>query len=170
MRALLILCAALSSCASNSTVPQSTKIVVSIKKQEASLVNAKTLRPIKKFPVSTGKGGIGTRPQSNATPTGHFAIVKEVGEGQPINVGIKGDSVVPNTKGKDPIISRSIWITGLDSDNKNSLKRYIRLHGTPFVEKIGTPVSLGCVRFLPQDIATVCNYVSVGTPVEILPQ
>ena len=146
------------------------KLVVSIKDQKASILDAKTYRPIKRFTVSTGRAGIGNKPRSNATPIGSFQVIKEIGEGYSPDITIKGDSVISYTITRskiDPIISRSIWIDGLDPQNNNTLNRTIRMHGSPFVDKLGIPCSMGCVRFAPEDIMVVCNYLKLGDIIEI---
>lgn len=146
-------------------IPES-KLVVSISQQTAKLFTGKK---IKEFKVSTGRGGIGSEPDSNATPIGKFEVNKEIGEGLPPTIGIKGASVTSLVNKKDPIIGRSIWISGLEPHNKNTLKRTIRLHGTPRVDCLGKPVSMGCVRFNPIDIALVCNYIQPGDKITIQP-
>lgn len=117
-----------------------------------------------------GRGGIGNKPRSNATPIGSFQVIKEIGEGYSPDITIKGDSVISYTITRskiDPIISRSIWIDGLDPQNNNTLNRTIRMHGSPFVDKLGIPCSMGCVRFAPEDIVVVCNYLKLGDIIEI---
>ena len=45
----------------------------------------------------------------------------------------------------------------------------IGIHGTCFPESIGTMATEGCVRCTNEDISKLIKYVSVGTPVTILP-
>ena len=167
MRFVLIsLLGILSSCNSiNNTYPN--KVIVSIKDQKASIINCKTHKAIKQFPVSTGRGGVGNKPGSNQTPTGLFKIVKEVGEGLAVTTGYKANIPTKNIKRNDPIVSRVICIEGLEQTNRNSASRNIKIHGTPFVHTIGKPVSMGCVRFKPNDIAILCYYIKEGDLVEI---
>jgi hypothetical protein len=150
------------SCAST---PKESKLEVSIKDQRARLVSNNHV--IKTYLVSTGRGGVGNKPRSHQTPLGLFRIVKEIGEGMPLNTGFKGGVPTPNIRGQDPIISRVLFIDGLEPQNRNSINRLIRLHGSPYVQEIGKPVSMGCVRFTPWDIASVCHYVHPGDLVEI---
>lgn len=147
------------------TVSKNPHVVISIKEQKAKIIAG--ARTIKAFPVSTGRGGIGNKPGSAQTPTGEFEIVKKIGDGMPPTIGIKGASITKNVKGNDPIIGRSLWLSGLEPQNKNTLNRLIRIHGTPYIDKIGQAVSLGCVRFKPEDIISFCNYVSVGSKLQI---
>lgn len=160
---LLFLIVLLTSCQTAIKGPSTLK--VDAKKQKAQLISGN--RIIKEYSVSTGRGGIGNKPSSNQTPTGKFEIVKEIGEGMPLTTGFKGGVPTKNANGKDPIISRVLFINGLEPHNANSMSRYIRIHGTPYVEQIGKPVSLGCVRFTPWDIASLCQFIKVGDLVEI---
>lgn len=141
------------------------RVVVSIEQQKASLFADN--RVIKTFPVSTGRGGVGTQPGSKQTPLGNFKIVQEIGEGLPINTPFRANMPVKCSHGKDGIIGRVLVIDGLDEANKNTKRRLVKVHGTPHVDDIGKPVSMGCVRFKPQDIAILCNYVSAGDMIEI---
>lgn len=43
------------------------------------------------------------------------------------------------------------------------------IHGTSAPSKIGTAVSLGCIRMHNQDVEAVYNQIGVGTPVIIRP-
>lgn len=45
----------------------------------------------------------------------------------------------------------------------------IRLHGTPKLGSIGHPASHGCIRMYPKDVIELFEYVSVGTPVDVVP-
>jgi lipoprotein-anchoring transpeptidase ErfK/SrfK len=69
----------------------------------------------------------------------------------------------------DPIVGRSIWLDGLEPQNKNSMGRLIRMHGTSHTDSLGKPVSMGCVRFNPQDIVLLCNYIQPGDIITITP-
>ena len=69
---------------------------------------------------------------------------------------------------EDLILSRILWLEGLDPENANTRDRYIYLHGTNQESLIGTPASHGCVRLSNQDIIEIYEKVAVGTPVEII--
>lgn len=44
------------------------------------------------------------------------------------------------------------------------------IHGTPYPKGVGVRSSHGCIRMLPEDVAELYQYVSVGTPVEVINQ
>jgi lipoprotein-anchoring transpeptidase ErfK/SrfK len=46
--------------------------------------------------------------------------------------------------------------------------RYIYIHGTHEENRIGQPVSHGCIRMLNDDVIELFELVDVGTPVEIV--
>jgi hypothetical protein len=72
-------------------------------------------------------------------------------------------------QGDDLIMSRILWLDGLDAANANTHARYIYIHGTNHEEKIGEPASHGCIRMKNADIAELFELVEVGTPVVIAP-
>lgn len=161
MKTCLLIPLVLASCQS----VQNPKLVISVAKQQATLVSQN--RIVKKYPVSTGAAGTGTKPGSGQTPTGLFQIVQKIGEGMSTYTGFKGNIPTRNVSGTDPIISRVLVIDGLEPHNKNTKARLCKIHGTPYINQIGKPVSRGCVRFKPDDIVNLCQYVSTGTIVEI---
>ncbi len=69
----------------------------------------------------------------------------------------------------DLVMSRILWLDGLEAANANTYSRYIYIHGTNHEEHIGEPASHGCVRMKNADIADLFELVQVGTPVAIAP-
>ena len=127
---------------------------------------------IAEYPVSTSKYGLGDRPGSRATPLGRLEIAKKIGGGQPSGMKFRsrratGEIVQANAPGRDPIVSRILWLRGLESQNRNAFRRTIYIHGTAEEWKIGTPASYGCVRMKSSDIIALYNTVGVGARVEI---
>jgi L,D-transpeptidase YbiS len=51
--------------------------------------------------------------------------------------------------------------------NVDSMRRYIYIHGTPYTEPMGTPLSHGCVRMRNSDVIRLTNLVTPGTLVWI---
>jgi hypothetical protein len=45
--------------------------------------------------------------------------------------GFTGEILQPNTPGRDPIITRIIWLRGLEAENAHAYYRGIYIHGTP---------------------------------------
>jgi lipoprotein-anchoring transpeptidase ErfK/SrfK len=128
--------------------------------------------PIATYPVSTSKFGLGDRPGSRATPLGKLEIAKKIGDGQPAGMKFKsrrptGEIVAANAPGRDPIVSRILWLRGLEPQNRNAFNRTIYIHGTPEEWKIGRPASYGCVRMTSEDVISLYKTVGVGAKVEI---
>jgi lipoprotein-anchoring transpeptidase ErfK/SrfK len=124
------------------------------------------------WPVSTSKFGLGTEPGSYRTPTGKFVISDAIGGDAPLWAAFEGrlatgEIATPGGE-DDSILSRILWLDGLDADNANTRERYIYIHGTNQEALIGTPASHGCVRMRNADIADLFGRVGPGTPVEIL--
>ena len=125
------------------------------------------------FPISTSQFGLGTEEGSFKTPTGRFRVAEKIGAGQPISIAYKARVPVQPTdemlKGDDLVMSRILWLDGLEEANANTYSRYIYIHGTNHEERIGEPASHGCVRMKNADVAELFELVSVGTRVVIAP-
>ena len=78
-----------------------------------------------------------------------------------------GEVVRPNSPGRDPIITRIIWLEGLDRFNRNTKERLIYIHGTPEERTIGTPSSYGCIRMRSRDVIDLYSRIRVGTRVYV---
>lgn len=52
----------------------------------------------------------------------------------------------------DFILTRILWLDGLEPHNANTRSRYIYIHGTNDTELLGTPASHGCIRLSPRDM------------------
>ena len=132
-------------------------------------------KPIGFFKVSTSKFGLGSQPGSNRTPLGKLEVAEKIGGGQP--AGMKfvsrvptGEIVRPNTPHRDPIVTRILWLKGLERQNANTHSRTVYIHGTPEEWKLGTAASYGCVRMSSQDVIWLYNKVGTGAKVEIVAQ
>lgn len=131
-------------------------------------------KPIATFPVSTSKFGLGDLPSSNYTPVGKMKIAQKVGEGQPMGMKFKsriatGEIVPVNAPGRDPIVTRILWLKGSEAQNKGAYGRYIYIHGTPEEAKLGTPASYGCIRMASRDIVWLYDLVGKGARIDVLP-
>jgi lipoprotein-anchoring transpeptidase ErfK/SrfK len=109
---------------------------------------------------------------SNGTPLGKHEVAKKIGGGQPSGMKFKsrrptGEIVPPNAPGRDPIVSRILWLTGLERSNRNSYSRCIYIHGTAEEWRIGTPASYGCIRMRSKDVIQLYNTVGEGAAVDI---
>ena len=175
LRALLILGAVLGPCiiraADDESAPPSLQLVISVAEQKLAVVKDGGL--VRKYPISTSKFGLGDTFNSYRTPLGQMRICDKVGDDLPIGSVLKsrnatGEILPVNAPGRDPIVTRILWLEGLESGNSNARSRGIYIHGTVEESKLGQPVSYGCIRMRSQDVIEVFNEAPVGTPVEII--
>ncbi|MEJ6950790.1 L,D-transpeptidase family protein [Natronospora cellulosivora (SeqCode)] len=131
---------------------------------------------IKKYPISTSKIGYGNEIASKKTPLGIHKVIEKIGEGAPfatvfeyrINTGRIAEIVTEiRDAEKEKITSRILWLHGLEERNRNSLYRYIYIHGTNEEGFIGYPQSDGCIRMKNKDIIDLFSRVEEGTYVNI---
>jgi lipoprotein-anchoring transpeptidase ErfK/SrfK len=147
-------------------------VVVSVADQ-AMDVYARNQR-IARYPISTSKFGIGDSRGTYRTPLGRLEVAKKIGSGAPFGAVFKdrkltGEILVPDAPGRDPIVTRILWLKGLEPQNSDAFQRYIYIHGTPEERHIGKPASFGCVRMRSKDIIRLFATVGVGAKVEIVP-
>jgi lipoprotein-anchoring transpeptidase ErfK/SrfK len=160
-------------CASLLTQCNSVKkadVVVSVKQQMLGLYEQGQLK--KTYKISTSKFGLGDRPGSNCTPIGQHQVVAKIGHGLPAGAVLKsrrwnGEVLKPNAPGRDPIVSRILWLKGNEINNRNAFGRYIYIHGTPEERRLGEPASYGCIRMGMKDVVNVFECVNVGAKVLI---
>ena len=148
------------------------RMIVSVAEQRMVVLDDG--KPIAQFPVSTSKFGLGSHGGSNFTPLGRHAIAKKIGSGEPAGMNFKsrkatGEIVPVNAPGREPLVTRILWLKGLEAQNQNSHSRYIYIHGTPEEHRIGTPASYGCVRMRSADVIWLYETVGKGAKVDILP-
>ncbi len=122
-------------------------------------------------PVSTGKAGLGTEEGSGRTPTGRFAVYSLHGENAPLLTVFRARLPVGTwpeaARGDDAILTRILTLEGLEPDNANTRARYIYIHGTNEVEKLGQPASHGCIRLAPQAMRALFEHAFPGMEVLI---
>ena len=144
-------------------------IHVSIRDQRLTLKEDET--PIRTYPVSTSRFGVGTEQGSMKTPTGRFRVAEKIGGDTPSGtvfqsrLALKPGDLLPSTE--DLVMSRILWLDGLDQHNANTRDRFIYIHGTKHEDKIGTPASHGCVRMRNADVVELFTLVDEGTQVLI---
>lgn len=164
--ALVFMATLLASCGS---APKS-EVVVSVKDQKLGLYDSGVLK--KEFAISTSKFGIGDQPNSYRTPLGKHEVIAKIGHGLPTGAVLKsrswnGEVLKPNAPGRDPIVSRILWLRGMEGTNRNAMKRYIYIHGTTEECKLGKPASYGCIRMGMKDVVEVFEGVGIGAKVVI---
>lgn len=128
---------------------------------------------VAKYPISTSRFGLGDRFNSYATPLGRLEVAAKIGDNVPVGTVFRKRQptreILPaNSKGRDPIVTRILWLRGLDETNQHAFARCIYIHGTPVESLIGRKASYGCIRMRSADIVKVFNTVGVGTPINIL--
>jgi lipoprotein-anchoring transpeptidase ErfK/SrfK len=166
---LLALALFFSSCA---TKDNDHRILVSVADQRLALYHKE--RMLGRYPISTSRFGLGDRPGSRATPLGRMEVAKMIGNGAPLGAVFKsrrrtGEVLRPDAPGRDPIVTRIIWLKGLEPQNRHAFARCIYIHGTPEERNVGHPASFGCVRMRSVDVLTVFNAIGVGATVDIIP-
>jgi lipoprotein-anchoring transpeptidase ErfK/SrfK len=165
---LLLVTLFLSSCVAPDRQHQ---IVISAREQRMALLDKGKL--IAMYPVSTSKFCLGDRPGSYGTPLGKLEIAQKIGDGAPLGAVFKdrrrtGEIVAVDSPGRDPIVTRIMWLRGREAQNANAFRRDIYIHGTPEERNIGNPASYGCIRMRSCDIVSLYNIVGRGAEVTIL--
>ena len=144
-------------------------IHVSIRDQLLTLRKDET--PVRTYPVSTSRFGVGMETGSFKTPTGRFRVAEKIGGNMPAGtifrsrVPLGSGGPLPPTE--DLVMSRILWLDGLDEHNANTRERFIYIHGTKHEGKIGTPASCGCIRMRNADVVELFDLVDHDTPVII---
>ena len=105
------------------------------------------------------------------TPSGRFRVAEKIGGGLPSDavfqsrVPLKPEDPLPPTD--DLVMSRILWLDGLDEHNANTHDRFIYIHGTKHEDKIGRPDSHGCIRMRNIDVVDLFDLVDEGADVTI---
>jgi lipoprotein-anchoring transpeptidase ErfK/SrfK len=146
------------------------ELKVSVKDQKMALYDQGQL--VRVYGVSTSKFGLGDGRSTCCTPVGKMKIVKKIGDGVPAGMVFKnrrptGEILRPDSPGRDPIVTRILWLAGADSKTSNAYSRYIYIHGTPEERNIGHPASYGCIRMRSMDIIDLYSRVPVGATVKV---
>jgi hypothetical protein len=150
----------------------SSEIIISVRDQKLMLVQ--NGGKIATYPVSTSMFGLGDNRGRMTTPLGYLAVEKKIGDNVPSgavfhNRRLTGEILEPNAPGRDPVVTRIIWLRGLESQNAHAFQRCIYIHGTPEEKKIGKPASYGCIRMKSSDVAALYDRIPVGALVQITP-
>lgn len=146
-------------------------IVVSVPDQMLALLDDGVI--IARFPVSTSRFGLGDNLRSYATPLGSLEIASKIGTNAPLGAVFKsrvrtGEILPPNARGRDPIVTRILWLRGLEKGNARAFGRNIYIHGTPVERLIGRPASYGCIRMRSRDVARLFGAVNIGTKIAVM--
>lgn len=136
---------------------------------------------VKSYVISTSK-----RPPSNirnslGTPRGLHEIAERIGAGQPPGMVFKArvptgrhfTEVLQREPDNDNLItSRILWLRGLEpgvnrGGEVDTYERYVYIHGTNHDDRIGEPLSSGCVLMRNLDIVELYEEVRAGDQVWI---
>ncbi len=170
--ALMALSAFLCSCARDYAPTALVKegAVISVRDQKMAIMRQGEV--VKTFPVSTSKFGLGDQRGSYRTPLGVHSIARKIGAGQPSGMVFKsrkptGERIEPDAPGRDPIVTRIMWLRGREAQNRNAYSRLIYIHGTAEERTIGTPASYGCIRMTSADVTEAYDLLKIGDPVVV---
>src|SRR5437762_13919276 len=168
IRPYLLLALFLASCAAPDTQHH---IMISTRDQKLAVLDRGNLMAT--YPVSTSKFGLGDWRGSRFTPLGKLEIAKKIGDNALPGAVFKdrlrtGEVVAPDSPGRDPIVTRILWLRGMEAQNSNAFTRHIYIHGTPEEQRIGTPASYGCIRMRSSDIIRLYDVVGTGAAVTIV--
>ncbi|MEO5342287.1 MAG: L,D-transpeptidase [Gammaproteobacteria bacterium SHHR-1] len=131
--------------------------------------------------ISTARNGPGEENGSGCTPRGWHRIRIKIGEGCPAGTVFIGrrptgevyssDLAAANPQ-RDWILTRILWLSGMEPGRnrggmRDSLRRFIYIHGTPASESMGLARSHGCIRMRDADLLYLFERVRAGDPVLI---
>ncbi len=157
------------------------KINIYLKKQRLELRD-EAGGLLRSYPVSTALKGAGELSGSFCTPRGQHIVRAKIGEGCPENAVFvrrrpTGERYTPELGAQFPerdwILTRILWLSGCEVGfnrlgQRDTMRRYIYIHGTPDSEPMGQALSHGCIRMHNVDLIELFLMVPVDTPVEII--
>lgn len=143
------------------------------------LIRVQGRTPVATWPVSTAAVGLDNRQDSGGTPPGLHRIEGKIGADRPrgtifVSREASGERWRPGQESADDLIlTRVVTLAGCEpglnqGPGVDSHDRYIYLHGTNHEDRIGTPVSGGCVRLTNADICVVFDQIQEGDPLVII--
>jgi L,D-transpeptidase YbiS len=142
---------------------------VSVPEQRLDLLDGDEV--VARYPISTSRFGLGSEEGSFKTPIGRFRIGEKIGADAPAGTIFRGRVPLapnePEPDTEDRILTRILWLDGLEPHNANTRARFIYIHGTSHEETIGQPDSHGCIRMKTADLIALFDAVSTGTEVVI---
>lgn len=144
-------------------------IRISVPEQRLDLVAGEKV--LASYPVSTSRFGLGSEEGSMRTPLGRFRIGEKIGgEFAPGTIFRNRVPLAPEEVTQpddDLIVSRILWLDGLEDQNANTRDRFIYIHGTNHEDEIGQPASHGCIRMKNSDLVALFDQVPLGAEVVI---
>jgi len=149
------------------------EIMISVPDQELAVIDHGKV--ISKYAISTSKFGLGDGNGTYRTPLGTLFVSAKFGDHLPPGAVIKnraptGEIVNANAPGRDAIVSRVIWLRGMEEQNRLARDRCIYIHGTPEERHIGRPASFGCIRMRSRDVIALYDLAHIGMHVTVTPK
>jgi L,D-transpeptidase YbiS len=159
--------------------PNPYQIKVSIDEQRLQLLEADKI--IMDVAIATASNGPGEIMHSECTPRGWHKIRASIGAGAPENAVFKGrrqtgEIYTPALRqqhpGRDWMLTRILWLSGLEPGKnrlgeRDSMRRYIYIHGCPATDEMGVPSSHGCIKMRNAEVIRLFDIVPAGTKVLI---
>ena len=159
--------------------PESYLVKVSIDEQRLQLLAAGEVKM--DVAVATATNGPGEIMHSECTPRGWHRIRAKIGAGAPENTVFTGrrptgeiysPALRQEHPGRDWMLTRILWLCGLEPGKnrfgeRDSMRRYIYIHGCPETDKMSVPSSHGCVKMRNADVIRLFDIVPVGMRVLI---
>ena len=128
------------------------------------------------YSISSAANGTGEIEGSFCTPLGKFKIAEKIGQDLALGSVLVGrvptgevysQQLFDQQPNRDWILSRILWLDGVEPHNKNTKQRYIYIHGSPDEFCQGVAGSKGCIRMKNSDIIELFNQVKTGDEVII---
>ncbi|WLT32962.1 L,D-transpeptidase family protein [Geothrix sp. PMB-07] len=145
-------------------------LVVDVARQRLGLIEAGQL--VFEAVISTARNGLGCEEGSYRTPTGWHRIHARIGAGaEPGSVFrnrvATGEVWRGEAREEDLILTRVLTLDGQEEGwnrgpGRDSLERFIYMHGTNQEGQLGTPVSHGCVRLGNAEVLDLFDRVAEG--------
>lgn len=136
---------------------------------------------VKSYVISTSRRPPSNQKGSLGTPRGLHEIAERIGAGQPPGMVFKARrptgqhfSELPHSETEGNLItSRILWLRGLEErvnlgGEVDTHARYIYIHGTNHEDRIGEPLSAGCVLMRNLDIIELYEQLRHGDQVLIV--
>lgn len=136
---------------------------------------------VKSYVISTSKRPPSNLKDSLGTPRGLHEIAERIGAGQPPGMVFRSRvptgrhySELPDAGSTENLITgRILWLRGLEpgvnrGGNVDTYERYVYIHGTNHEDRIGEPLSAGCVLMRNREIVELYEQVRTGDHVLIV--
>jgi len=147
----------------------STAIRISVAEQRLELLRDGAL--VASYPISTSRFGLGSEEGSMKTPLGKFRIGEKIGGDVPAGTIFRNRIPLAPEEAPlstdDLVLTRILWLDGLETHNANTRDRFIYIHGTNHEEEIGRPASHGCIRMKSDDLIALFDEIPIGAEVRI---